>query len=128
MDPIADMIIRIKNAGMAGHETVTVPYSRVKHAIADTLEKEGYITSVTKRAKKAKKHLEVGLKYRGNRPYITNVDRISKPSRRVYMGVKDMKPVRDGHGCRIISTPKGIMTDAEARKNHIGGEVLFIIH
>ncbi|MBC8465195.1 MAG: 30S ribosomal protein S8 [Parcubacteria group bacterium] len=128
MDPIADMIIRIKNAGMAGHETATVPYSRMKHAIADTLEKEGYVSSVTKRAKKTKKHLEIGLKYRGNRPYITNVDRISKPSRRVYMGVKDMTPVRDGSGCRIISTPQGVMTDKEARKSHVGGEVLFIIY
>ncbi len=128
MDPIADMIIRIKNAGMAGLPMTSIPYSRMKHDIASVLEREGYVSSVTKRAKKARKHIEIGIKYEGKSPKIKNVDRVSKPSRRVYMGVKDMRPVRDGSGALILSTPKGIMTDKEARKNHIGGEALFIIY
>ncbi|NTV44621.1 MAG: 30S ribosomal protein S8 [Candidatus Yonathbacteria bacterium] len=128
MDPIADMINRIKNAGMAGLPVATVPYSRLKHDIASVLEREGYVASVTKRAKKARKHIEIGIKYTGKKPAITDVQRVSKPSRRVYLGVKDMHSVRDGHGAMILSTPKGIMTDKEARKNHTGGEALFIIY
>ena len=128
MDPIADMIIRIKNAGMAGLLSTNVPYSRLKHDIAVVLEREGYIASVTKRAKKARKHIEIGIKYEGKKPHINDVDRVSKPSRRVYVGVKDMHPVKNGHGSLILSTPKGIMTDKEARKSHTGGEALFIIY
>ena len=102
MDPIADMIIRIKNAGMAGLSSTNVPYSRMKHDIAVVLEREGYITSVTKRAKKARKHLEIGIKYAGKKPRISDVSRVSKPSRRVYMGVKDMHPVKNGYGALIL--------------------------
>ncbi|NTV22390.1 MAG: 30S ribosomal protein S8 [Candidatus Yonathbacteria bacterium] len=128
MDPIADMIIRIKNASMAGLPIANIPYSRMKHDIATVLEREGYVASVTKRAKKARKHIEIGIKYEGTKPRIHDVDRVSKPSRRVYVGVKDMHSVQNGHGSLILSTPKGIMTDKEARKNHTGGEALFIIY
>jgi len=122
MDQIANMINMIKNAGRAGHPFVVVPYSKIKFSIAECLAKEGYLKSVNKKTKKNFPTLELGLVYVDDAPKITGVDRISKSSCRVYKGVKE---IRRGYGLTVLSTPKGILTDKEAKKEMVGGEVLF---
>ena len=127
-DPIGDMIIQLKNAGMVKKHTVSLPYSRLKHAIADKLVASGYITAVAKRGKKIKKILDVTLKYTADGKHeIQGVKRISKPGRRLYMGVAEIFPVKFGKGKRILSTPAGILTGEEAKEKNVGGEELFII-
>jgi small subunit ribosomal protein S8 len=126
-DPIADMIITIKNAGNASKEDVVIPYSKVKQAIATCLMKEGYVKSVAKKTKKGFPAIEIGIAYVGDAPRVNDVKRISKPSRRMYMGTKDIRPYKSGHGMTVLSTPKGIMSDKEARKEMVGGEILFTI-
>ena len=126
-DPIADLLVRIKNAGNTGLPSTTIPYSQLKFEIVNLLEKEGYVGSVSKKGKKAKKVIEVGIAYIDKKPRIADAVRVSKPSRRIYMGVNDIRPVRHGYGLTVLSTPKGIMTDKEARKEHVGGEALFKI-
>ncbi len=126
-DPIADMLIRIKNGGKAGKDIVEMPFSNVKEAIAKVLFAEGYITSYAKKGKKVQKTLEVGVAYEGKSPRVSEVDRMSKPSRRFYLGADEIKPVKNGFGLMVISTPKGIMTGNEAKKGRVGGEALFRI-
>lgn len=126
-DPISDMIIRIKNGSKAGLESVVLPYSKLKESIAVTLEKEGYLKSVAKKGKKVSKQLEVALAYDNGTPVIHGLERVSKLSKRVYIGAKDMQPFRSGFGSVILSTPKGILTETSARKENVGGEVLFKI-
>lgn len=125
MDPISNMIIVIKNGSLAGKESVTLPYSKLKNAILECLKKEGYVSSVTKKTKKNFPVLEVELAYNDDKPRITEVERISKQSRRVYFGMKDIHTVRSGSGMLILSTPKGILSGKEARKEQVGGEALF---
>lgn len=125
MDQIANMVNMIKNGSRAEHESITVPYSKIKHAIADCLAKEGYLTTVTKKMKKSMPMLELGLAYKDGQPKVTGVERVSKSSRRVYKGVKEIKPTRNGFGLMVLTTPKGILTDKQARKEMVGGEVLF---
>lgn len=127
MDSIGDFINRIKTAGNAGLASTTMPHSNVVEAIAEVLVKHGFIKSVSKKGKKVIKTLDVELLYKDNKPRVTNAARISKPSRRIYEKSKDIKPVRRGLGMVVLSTPSGIMTDAEARKANVGGEVLFKI-
>ena len=119
------MIIVIKNGSLAGKESVTLPYSKLKNAILECLKKEGYVASVTKKTKKNFPVLEVELAYNDDKPRITEVERISKQSRRVYFGMKDIHTVRSGSGMLILSTPKGILSGKEARKEQVGGEALF---
>jgi len=127
-DPIADMLNRVKNAGVVNHKTVSVPYSNANFAIASVLEKQGYIGSVSKKGKKVTKTIEINLLYsKDNVAKIKGVQRISKPSRRVYLGTKDIKPVLNGFGTLVLSTPKGIMIGKEAKQNLVGGEALFKI-
>ena len=127
-DPVADFIIQLKNAGMVGKQEVCLPYSKLKHAIADKLVDAGYLESATKHGKKVKKTLDVKLKYQENgRHQINGVRRISKPGRRMYVKVGEIFPVKFGKGKRILSTPAGILTGEEARKKNVGGEELFII-
>ena len=127
-DPISDMLIRIKNAGMVGKLHVSVPYSKLKHSIADVLVVEGYIASVEKKGKKTAKHLDIALKYDEKKKHAINeVKRVSKPSRRMYLGVADIKPVKYGRGTLVLSTPKGILTGKAARKEGVGGEALFTL-
>lgn len=121
-DPVADFVVQLKNAGAAGRMQVVVPYSKLKLAIAQKLEQCGYLKAVNKRGKKARKAIEVELK-----SPIQGVKRISKPGRRIYTGVTQIRPVRQGKGVLVLSTPKGILTDLEARKEHVGGEALFMI-
>ncbi len=125
MDQIANMVNMIKNAGRAEHEFVVVPYSKIKYAIGECLVKEGFLSSVTKKTKKGFPTLELGLVYKDGKPKVTGVERVSKSSRRVYKGVKEIKPTRNGYGLMVLTTPKGILTDKQARKEMVGGEVLF---
>ena len=117
----------IKNGSNAGRESITVPFSNVKLSILDCLIKEGYVKSAIKKAKKGLEYIEVGLAYNDGKPKVTGAGRVSKLSCRVYMGVKDIRSNRSGYGLTIMTTPKGIMTDKQARKEMVGGEVLFKI-
>ncbi|OIP65219.1 MAG: 30S ribosomal protein S8 [Candidatus Yonathbacteria bacterium CG10_big_fil_rev_8_21_14_0_10_43_136] len=126
-DPISDMLIRIKNGGTAGKEIVEMPFSNVKEAIAKVLFTEGYITSYAKKGKKVQKTLEVGIAYEGKTPRVSDLARMSKPSRRFYLGADEIKPIKNGFGLMVMSTPKGIMTGADAKKGRVGGEALFKI-
>jgi len=127
MDPIADMLIRLKNAGSARKPSVLVPYSKMKFAIATLLAREGFIGGVARRTRRGKKMLECTLRSRERGPAIRDVRRLSKLSRRVYLGTDGIRRVRQGFGRLVLSTPKGIMTGEEARKEHVGGEALFTI-
>ena len=127
-DPIGDFINRLKNAGAIKQESVCVPFSNVKLAIAEKLKDAGYVKAVEKKGKKVKKTLDVALVYTpSGESKIQGVKRISKPGRRLYKSVHEIIPVRYGHGSLILSTPAGIKTDKEARKEKVGGEALFEI-
>jgi small subunit ribosomal protein S8 len=126
-DPIADMIIRIKNAGESRKDTAVFPYSQIKYDICEVLQKEGYIGEVSKKGKNVSTSIEVELLYPHDAPRVVGVRRISKPSRRIYKGAKEIHKVRNGYGMLVLTTPKGIMTGDEARKEKVGGEVLFEI-
>ena len=122
-DPVGDFIVRLKNATDAGKSHTIAPYSKLKAAVAETLKARGFIKGYDKRGKKAKKIIEVELiplKIQG-------VARVSKPGRRLYIRVNEIKAVRSGQGAMVLSTPKGILTDREARKENVGGEALFKI-
>ncbi len=125
MSPIANFLIKLKNASRAGHESVTFPYSKFMHAVASCLLRAGYIVSFEKKHKKAGEELVVTLKYTDNSPRISDVSLISKSSARKYVGVKDIYPVKNGFGIMVLSTPKGVLTDGEAKKELVGGEALF---
>jgi len=122
-DPISDLIVRIKNASNARKESVVLPYSKLKSNILDVLLKDGFIKSFGKKGKKVVKFIEVGLLENK----IHDVKRISKPSKRIYQKAQDIRSVRNGYGRLILSTPKGIMTDKQARMEKVGGEALFQI-
>ena len=124
-DPIADMLTRIRNANSSKHKTVDIPASKVKVAIADILFREGYIKSFEEISNDVQGTIRVALKYdeKGNR-VIAGIKRISKPGLRVYASKEDLPQVLNGLGIAIVSTSKGIMTDKEARKIGLGGEVL----
>ena len=126
-DPISDLIIRIKNASMVRKEVISVPFSKLKLAIAEVLQKEGFVSNVEKRGKKIKKFIDISLKYNDKLPEVTDVKRISKPGKRIYIGFNKIRSVKQGQGIMIISTPKGLMTDRAAREQHLGGEPLFSI-
>ncbi len=127
-DPIGDFIIRIKNAGSVKKASFTVPFSKVKLAIAELLSDKGYLGAVTKKTKGNSKYLNIELLYTENgKPRVSGVKRISKPSRRMYEGAKNIKRFRKGFGLSVFSTPKGIMADIDAKKSNIGGEFLFNI-
>ena len=125
MDSISNMIIMIKNGSLAGKESVVLPYSKMKNAILECLKKEGYVGAVAKKVRKDYPVLEVDLVYVDKKPKITEAERISKQSRRVYFGMKDIHSVRSGTGLLVLSTPKGILSGKEARKEQVGGEALF---
>ena len=124
-DPIADMLTRIRNAQTARHETVLVPDSKTKRAIANILLNEGYISNVEVIEDKVQNDIKITLKYaENNKMVMSGLKRISKPGLRVYAGVDELPRVLNGLGIAIISTSKGILTDREARKLGLGGEVL----
>jgi small subunit ribosomal protein S8 len=125
MDPIADMFAKIKNAQAVKKEAVLISHSKIKAEIAKLLLEHGYIKEISRRGKKSKKNLELILKYdEKGKPAIVHLSRVSKPSRRVYLPFKEIKSVRAGAGAMIFSTPKGLLTDKEARREKVGGEVI----
>ena len=126
-DPIADMLTRIRNAGTAKHETVDVPASKMKKSIAEILLNEGYVKNVEFLNEGVQGDIRITLKYVEKRPVIVGLKRISRPGLRVYAKVDEIPKVLGGLGIAIMSTPKGVMTDKEARKAAIGGEVLAYI-
>ena len=127
-DPIADMLTRIRNAGSARHETVDIPNSKMKKAIAEILLEEGYIKSFQLIDDGTQGVIRVTLKYLpGKEKAIQGLRRVSKPGLRVYAGADELPQVLRGLGIAIISTSKGIMTDKKARKEHVGGEVLAFV-
>lgn len=126
MDPIADMLIRIKNAQSSKKESVVFGYSKLKFEIARILERVGYVGVVNKKGRKNKKLIEVGLLYDAQgKPKISNTKRLSKPSRRLYFGFREVFHPKNGYGITIYSTPRGLLTDREVRKEKVGGEALF---
>ncbi len=133
-DPIADMLNRIRNAQAVFHPTVVIPFSNLKNRIAEILEKEGFIEKVEKRGRKTNKVFEITLKYQKEtseegggkkmKSVISGLKRISKPGQRIYTEAKEIKLVRGDYGVAIISTSKGLMTNKEARKRKLGGEII----
>ncbi|MBC7137789.1 MAG: 30S ribosomal protein S8 [Defluviimonas sp.] len=124
-DPLGDMLTRIRNAQMRGKSTVKTPASKLRAWVLDVLKDEGYIRGYDKvTAPTGLPELEISLKYFEGTPVIRELKRISKPGRRVYMSVKDIPSPRNGLGVSIVSTPKGVMSDANARTANVGGEVL----
>ncbi len=126
-DPISDMLTRIRNAQMVEKETVSMPSSKIKVAIAQVLKDEGYVDGFKVVDNGGKPSLEIGLKYYADRPVIETIQRVSRPGLRVYKGSEDIPRVMNGLGIAIVSTSKGLMTDSKARANGIGGEVLCIV-
>lgn len=126
-DPIADMLTRIRNANSAKHATVDVPCSNMKKAIAQILLDEGYIKSFQVVEDGGQGVIKVTLKYNGNEKVIQGLRRVSKPGLRVYAGTDEIPYVLKGLGTAIVSTSKGIMTDKQARREHVGGEVLAFV-
>ena len=123
-DPIADMITRIRNAQLRTLNSVSIPGSKFRAKILDVLRDEGYISDYKYKSDKNKGSLVVNLKYNNGLPVIKEIKRISKPGRRVYSRATSIPRVMNGLGLAILSTPKGVMSDAEARKNNVGGEII----
>lgn len=125
-DTIADMLTRIRNATLARHQTVEIPSTRMTRSIATVLKEEGFITNFTEAENDGRQYLVITLKYKGKgrQPIIRNLTRISKPGLRVYSNRKELPRVLGGIGIAIISTSSGIMTDRDARRQGIGGEIL----
>ncbi len=123
-DPIADLLTRIRNAQMVAKATVRLPSSKVKVAIVQVLQDEGYINGFQVHTAGGKQELEIALKYYAGRPVIEHIERVSRPGLRVYRGSGAIPQVQNGLGVAIITTPKGVMTDRKARATGIGGEVL----
>lgn len=126
-DPIADMLTRIRNASRARHQKVAVPWSRVKESIVKVLIEEGYLKELrkVKASQGAGDELLIQLKFdRENRPVIVGIKRVSRPSRRIYVGAQDVTPIRKGLGINILSTPRGVMVDRQAHKANVGGELI----
>jgi small subunit ribosomal protein S8 len=126
-DPISDMLTRIRNAQQAEKESVSMPSSKLKAAIAKVLKDEGYIDDFAVRGEVAKPVLEVSLKYYAGSPVIEKIERVSRPGLRIYKPSRDIPNVMNGLGVAIVSTSKGVMTDRKARGMGIGGEVLCIV-
>lgn len=122
-DPISDMLTRIRNAGRALLPTVAVPHSHLKENIAAILKKEGYVADVAVEGKTART-INIKLKYLGKKAVIEGLRRISRPGLRHYVGAREIPRVRGGLGVAVISTPEGVMTDVQARKKNLGGELL----
>jgi small subunit ribosomal protein S8 len=126
-DPIADMLTRIRNAVAKKQEVVEIPASKIKLAIAEILKQEGFIRDFHRAEWKGQGKLMVHLKYVGKEAAITGVKRVSRPGRRVYLHYREIKPVFDGRGIGVLSTPKGVLTDVSAKEKKLGGELLLNI-
>jgi small subunit ribosomal protein S8 len=124
LDAISDMLNRIKNGQAVEKTTVEFPFSNLNYEIAKILAQHDFIDGVEKKGRKVKKTLEIALKYKDKMPAISGLKRISKPGQKIYLGCREIKRVKGGYGMAIISTPKGLMTDKEARKQKLGGEII----
>ena len=122
-DPIGDMLARIKNAQLRNHNKVLIPSSNFKAKIAEVLKLEGYIIDYKIKDEK-KPSIEINLKYNSGNPVISSIERVSKPGRRIFSSAESLPKVNNGLGIAIISTPKGVMTDIDARKQKVGGEII----
>jgi small subunit ribosomal protein S8 len=122
------MLTRIRNAQMRGRSAVVSPSSKLRENVLNVLEREGYIRGFAEIEKDGKRELEIQLKYFDGAPVISEIKRVSKPGRRVYSAVKDLPLVRNGLGISVLSTPKGVMSDADARAQNVGGEILFRVY
>jgi small subunit ribosomal protein S8 len=128
-DPLGDMLTRIRNAQMRGKSSVRSPASKLRLWVLDVLQGEGYIRGYERTTdERGHPAVEIALKYFEGTPVIREIQRVSKPGRRVYMGVQDLPSVRNGLGVSIVSTPKGVMSDAAARSANVGGEVLCTVY
>ena len=123
-DPIGDMIARIKNAQMRNHKTVELPSSNFKIKISDILKSEGYIHDYKTNSENNKSILLIYLKYHSGNPVISAIERVSKPGRRIFSRAESLPKINNGLGIAIVSTPKGVMTDIDARKKKVGGEII----
>jgi small subunit ribosomal protein S8 len=124
MDSIVDMLNRIRNALMAGHPAVNIPFSNFKYEIAKILEKQGFLGKVEKKGRKTHANIEIALKYDGKLPAIEGLKRISKQGQRIYSNKDNLKKIKGGFGISIVSTSKGLMTDKDARTQNLGGEII----
>ena len=123
-DPIGDMIARVKNAQARNHKKVELPSSNFKIKIAEVLKNEGYINNFEVSSDKNKFKLEIELKYNYGTPVISSIQRVSKPGRRIFSSAESLPKINNGLGIAIVSTPKGVMTDIDARKQKVGGEII----
>tara|TARA_X000000368_G_scaffold12763_1_gene10311 strand:- start:356 stop:751 length:396 start_codon:yes stop_codon:yes gene_type:complete len=123
-DPIGDMIARIKNAQMRNHKVVELPSSNFKISISEILKSEGYINDYKINEETKKPTLSINLKYHSGNPVISTIERVSKPGRRIFSSAESLPKINNGLGIAIISTPKGVMTDLDARKQKVGGEII----
>jgi small subunit ribosomal protein S8 len=123
-DPIGDMIARIKNAQMRNHKQIELPSSNFKSKIAEILKSEGFIREFKVEKKDNKSLLSIDLKYHSGNPVISTIERVSKPGRRIFSSAESLPKINNGLGIAIVSTPKGVMTDIDARKQKVGGEII----
>ena len=123
-DPIGDMIARVKNAQARNHKKVDLPSSNFKSKIADILKNEGFIKDFKISIEEKKNILSLELKYHSGNPVISNFERVSKPGRRIFSSADSLPKINNGLGIAIVSTPKGVMTDMDARKQKVGGEII----
>ena len=123
-DPIGDMIARIKNAQLRNHKVVELPSSNFKISISEILKSEGYIVDYKINDENKKPILTINLKYHSGNPVISTIERVSKPGRRIFSSAESLPKINNGLGIAIISTPKGVMTDLDARKQKVGGEII----
>ena len=123
-DPIGDMISRIKNAQMRGHKTVELPSSNFKVKISEILKSEGFISDYKVNSESNKSNLSINLKYHSGNPVISVIERVSKPGRRIFSRAESLPKINNGLGIAIVSTAKGVMTDIDARKQKVGGEII----
>lgn len=124
VDPIADMLNRIRNGQAAKNETVEVPFSALKYALGKILEKKGFLKSVEVRGKKPKKLIEISLRYTNKIPAVSGVKRVSKPGQRMYVSAREIRRIKGGYGIVVLSTSKGLMAGQDAKKEKVGGEIL----
>ena len=123
-DPIGDMIARLKNSQMRSHKKIELPSSKFKAKIAEILKSEGYIIDYEVKSSDNKSNLLISLKYNSGSPVISSIERVSKPGRRIFSSAESLPKVNNGLGIAIVSTPKGVMTDIDARKQKVGGEII----
>ena len=123
-DPIGDMLARLKNSQMRNHKKIELPSSKFKAKIAEILKSEGYIIDYEIKSEENKSYLHISLKYSSGNPVISSIERVSKPGRRIFSRADSLPKVNNGLGIAIISTPKGVMTDIDARKQKVGGEII----